>query len=186
MASPNQTCPRTGQGQQQIDAKGWPLRGPPSAGEPTSGIGRRASHLMASLFATHTFASGEEPRDRGRPTQAAIPHLPRIRMNACGAPPANSRIRREKLEGRSPVNRAMDGERQSDLPPDGAGARKRREGSRSRSPPRQRKRRRGRGGGPLTSVASLFASQPSRLPAKLPGARSVPQGSSSADSRNLR
>ena len=49
---------------------------------------------------------------------------------------------------------------------------KRREGSRSRSPLRQCKHRRGRGGGPLTSVASLSASQPSRrrrtYPARAP------------------
>src|SRR5262245_6525590 len=80
-------------------------------------------------------------RDGG--VQAAIPHLPRIRMNAPGEASAKTgfvelertttssrssaaRSRGQnpapKWRGRSPVNRAMDGEPPSDLPPDGAGA----------------------------------------------------------------
>jgi hypothetical protein len=46
MASPSPTCPRTGQGHlTKTTRRCGPLRGPPPAGEPTFGIGRRASHL---------------------------------------------------------------------------------------------------------------------------------------------
>ena len=108
-----------------------PLRDPPPAGEPTFGIGRRALHLVASLFATHSFASAR---------------------NLCGHDALAQEVRCDRSRKiRELCRRGRSAQKE------------RREGSRLRSPLRQCKHRRGRGGGPLTSMASLSASRPSRL-----------------------
>jgi hypothetical protein len=209
MASANQTCPRTGQGQQNPDGAGATKRREGRAAS-RSPFGRRTD--------LRYWAAGLSPRwPRSlRLTPSRLGRTYAARTSRASGHPASSENTYERLcrakpqnpgsvasahetssaatkplqgapeEGRSPVNRGTDAESQSNLPPDGAGATKRREGSRSRSPPRQCKHRRGRGGGPLTSMASLSASLPSRLPANLSRARAVAQGGARTESRNLR